>query len=148
MKPELRKYARVAWTFLNTAGYINFGVAPDLIARALKTAPTRGTVIVVGAGLAGDNFELLLRTPQALKNALAEDCGIASLHDVVGVLSGLSAARQLRAFGFKVVILEGHARPGGRVYTKRLQVHTPVAYLSQAQAPKEALALHRASLTL
>lgn len=54
MKPELRKYARVAWTFLNTAGYINFGVAPDIAAKALKTPATRGTVIIVGAGLAGN----------------------------------------------------------------------------------------------
>ena len=52
-KPDLRKYARVAWTFLNTAGYINFGVAPDIAAKALETPATRGTVIIVGAGLAG-----------------------------------------------------------------------------------------------
>ena len=36
--------------------------------------------------------------------------------------TGLAAARKLRSFGFKVVILEGRGRPGGRVYTKQLQV--------------------------
>ena len=35
---------------------------------------------------------------------------------------GLAAARQLDAFGYKVIIIEGHGRPGGRVYTKQLKV--------------------------
>ncbi len=58
VKPDLRKYARVAWTFLNTAGYINFGVALDIAAKALKTPATRGTVIIIGAGLAGTLTDL------------------------------------------------------------------------------------------
>ncbi|XP_058103183.1 protein FLOWERING LOCUS D [Magnolia sinica] len=36
-------------------------------------------------------------------------------------LAGLAAARQLLAFGFKVVILEGRKRAGGRVYTKKME---------------------------
>ena len=36
--------------------------------------------------------------------------------------AGLSAANQLRKFGFKVLVLEGHDRPGGRVYTRKLKV--------------------------
>nr|XP_010918622.1 lysine-specific histone demethylase 1 homolog 3 [Elaeis guineensis] len=36
-------------------------------------------------------------------------------------LAGLAAARQLMIFGFKVVVLEGRKRCGGRVYTKRLE---------------------------
>ncbi|KAL8538670.1 hypothetical protein ACS0TY_000618 [Phlomoides rotata] len=36
-------------------------------------------------------------------------------------LAGLGAARQLMAFGFKVMVLEGRKRAGGRVYTKKLE---------------------------
>ncbi|CAL0303789.1 unnamed protein product [Lupinus luteus] len=40
---------------------------------------------------------------------------------VIGAgLPGLAAARQLLSFGYKVAILEGNDRPGGRVYTKKL----------------------------
>ncbi|KNA06004.1 hypothetical protein SOVF_185090 [Spinacia oleracea] len=35
-------------------------------------------------------------------------------------LAGLCAARQLRSMGFKVVLLEGRARPGGRVRTRKM----------------------------
>ncbi|XP_057527251.1 lysine-specific histone demethylase 1 homolog 1 [Amaranthus tricolor] len=40
---------------------------------------------------------------------------------VVGAgLAGLCAARQLRSMGFKVVIVEGRGRPGGRVRTRKM----------------------------
>ncbi|KAF0901010.1 hypothetical protein E2562_037425 [Oryza meyeriana var. granulata] len=40
---------------------------------------------------------------------------------VVGAgLAGLAAARQLLRFGLRVLVLEGRARPGGRVYTSHL----------------------------
>ncbi|CAL0303791.1 unnamed protein product [Lupinus luteus] len=40
---------------------------------------------------------------------------------VIGAgLAGLAAARQLLSFGYKVAILEGRDRPGGRVYTKKV----------------------------
>lgn len=55
---EMRRYARVAWTFLNNAGYINFGVAPAIAEEALGTPQTKGAVIVIGAGMAGEILSL------------------------------------------------------------------------------------------
>ncbi|RZR70609.1 hypothetical protein BHM03_00000855 [Ensete ventricosum] len=41
---------------------------------------------------------------------------------VVGAgVAGLSAARHLLSLGFKVAILEGRRRPGGRVFTKKME---------------------------
>lgn len=37
-------------------------------------------------------------------------------------LAGLAAARQLKNWGYSVVVLEGRDRPGGRVDSKRLEV--------------------------
>ncbi|PWA67645.1 LSD1-like2 [Artemisia annua] len=73
-----------AYDFLMFNGYINFGVSPPFKAQMPEEA-TEGSVIIIGAGLAG-----------------------------------LAAARQLLAFGFKVIVLEGRNRPGGRVYTQKM----------------------------
>ena len=44
---------------------------------------------------------------------------------VVGAgCAGLAAARQLRAAGYRVVVVAGRDRPGGRVWTERLEVRT------------------------
>ncbi|XP_044508544.1 protein FLOWERING LOCUS D-like [Mangifera indica] len=41
---------------------------------------------------------------------------------IVGAgLAGLAAARQLLRLGFRVTVLEGRKRPGGRVYTKKME---------------------------
>jgi hypothetical protein len=83
--PHCDHLLTAAYSFLVSHGYVNFGVAPAIKERIPKE-PTRSTVIVVGAGLAG-----------------------------------LAAARQLVAFGFKVIVLEGRKRCGGRVYTKKME---------------------------
>lgn len=36
--------------------------------------------------------------------------------------AGLATARQLQAKGHRVIVVEGHGRPGGRVYSKKLEV--------------------------
>lgn len=51
--PDMRAYAWAAWTFLNNAGYINFGVAPEIAAKALGMSQKRESVIIIGAGMAG-----------------------------------------------------------------------------------------------
>lgn len=38
---------------------------------------------------------------------------------------GLAAAKQLQRRGHRVVVVEGHGRPGGRVYTKKMEASTP-----------------------
>lgn len=48
-----RAYVTVAWRFLNDSGYINFGVAPDIVARVMGRPAKRGAVVIVGAGMAG-----------------------------------------------------------------------------------------------
>ena len=48
-----RPYAIAAWRFLDTVGYINFGVAPEILARKQLNGKPKRTVIIVGAGLAG-----------------------------------------------------------------------------------------------
>ncbi len=48
-----RKYVSAAWRFLNSAGHINFGVGEGLLRRAAELPASNGTVVVVGAGLAG-----------------------------------------------------------------------------------------------
>lgn len=73
-----------AYDFLSEQGYINFGVSPAIRAQ-FHDEHDKGSVVVVGAGLAG-----------------------------------LAAARQLLGFGFKVLVLEGRNRPGGRVYTMKM----------------------------
>ncbi|KAF5453411.1 hypothetical protein F2P56_028315 [Juglans regia] len=73
------------YNYLVSHGYINFGVAPA-IKEKVPAEPTKPSVIVIGAGLAG-----------------------------------LAAARQLMRFGFKVTVLEGRKRAGGRVYTKKME---------------------------
>jgi NAD(P)-binding Rossmann-like domain len=54
---RLRAYAHIAWHFLDARGYINFGVAPAVLQRmreVMKAAERPlGSVVVVGAGLAG-----------------------------------------------------------------------------------------------
>ncbi|OVA17995.1 Amine oxidase [Macleaya cordata] len=75
----------LAYNFLVSHGYVNFGVAPA-IKEKIQVEATKQNVIIIGAGLAG-----------------------------------LAAARQLMTFGFKVVILEGRKRAGGRVYTKKME---------------------------
>ncbi|KAJ0508204.1 putative spermine oxidase transcription regulator Homeodomain-LIKE family [Helianthus annuus] len=54
------------------------------------------------------------------KAQLPEEATEGSVIIIGAGLAGLAAARQLLAFGFKVVVLEGRNRPGGRVYTQKM----------------------------
>ncbi|XP_019168965.1 PREDICTED: lysine-specific histone demethylase 1 homolog 1 [Ipomoea nil] len=87
IRAEHKTLVNSAYNFLLHHGYINFGLAPAIKEAKLKSPEgvSKGTVIVVGAGL-----------------------------------SGLVAARQLIFLGFTVVVLEGRARPGGRVRSKKM----------------------------
>lgn len=54
--------------------------------------------------------------------ALIPEEGTKSTVIIIGAgLAGLAAARQLLAFGHKVAVVEGRNRPGGRVYTRKME---------------------------
>ncbi|KAJ4978949.1 hypothetical protein NE237_009729 [Protea cynaroides] len=58
---------------------------------------------------------------QAIKEKIPAETTKPNVIVVGAGLAGLAAARQLMAFGFKVVVLEGRKRAGGRVYTKKME---------------------------
>lgn len=49
-----RPYAIAAWRFLHQTGYINYGVAPGVSGKQHTEQNPKGTVVVVGAGMAGN----------------------------------------------------------------------------------------------
>ncbi|KAF8411443.1 hypothetical protein HHK36_003993 [Tetracentron sinense] len=66
----------------------------------------------INFGLAPSIKEANLRLPEGAERA--------NVIIVGSGLAGLAAARHLISFGFKVVILEGRNRPGGRVLTRKM----------------------------
>ncbi|CAN0927357.1 Lysine-specific histone demethylase 1 homolog 1 [Linum grandiflorum] len=67
------------------------------------------------------NFGVANSITEAQLNLNEQERGKANVVIVGAGFAGLVAARQLRSMGFKVVILEGRSRPGGRVKTMRLK---------------------------
>ncbi|KAK4799592.1 hypothetical protein SAY86_024957 [Trapa natans] len=57
----------------------------------------------------------------AIKERFPSDSSEPSVIIIGAGLAGLAAARQLMRFGFKVTVLEGRKRAGGRVYTKKME---------------------------
>ncbi|KAJ8766004.1 hypothetical protein K2173_020520 [Erythroxylum novogranatense] len=58
---------------------------------------------------------------QSIKERIPNDFTKSNIIIIGAGLSGLAAARQLMRFGFKVTVLEGRKRAGGRVYTKKME---------------------------
>lgn len=58
---------------------------------------------------------------QAIKEKIPNDSNKPGVVVIGAGLAGLAAARQLMRFGFKVTVLEGRKRAGGRVYTKKME---------------------------
>lgn len=56
----------------------------------------------------------------AIKGVMPPEATKANVIVIGAGLAGLAAARQMLQSGFKVVVLEGRKRPGGRVFTKKM----------------------------
>lgn len=56
----------------------------------------------------------------AIKERIPAEASKSNVVIIGAGLAGLAAARQLMRFGFKVTLLEGRKRPGGRVYTMKM----------------------------
>ncbi|CAD6266086.1 unnamed protein product [Miscanthus lutarioriparius] len=98
--------------------------APLPLARVLETVAASYDRLVAAAHgfLAREghiNFGVSAAFPAAPPPDAATQ-GAAAILVVGAGLAGLAAARQLLRFGLRVLVLEGRARPGGRVYTARL----------------------------
>lgn len=63
----------------------------------------------------------------AIKSAIPVEATKGNVVVIGAGLAGLAAARQLLSSGFKVIIVEGRKRPGGRVYTKKMAVGNTAA---------------------
>ncbi|KAF9608277.1 hypothetical protein IFM89_008562 [Coptis chinensis] len=87
IRSEHKGLVNLAYSFLFEYGYINFGLAPNIVrdSSLMRKNEDKGSVVVIGAGLAG-----------------------------------LAAARHLLLLGFKVLVLEGRKRAGGRVRTRKM----------------------------
>ncbi|KAK9283469.1 hypothetical protein L1049_011714 [Liquidambar formosana] len=57
----------------------------------------------------------------AIKEKIPAEPSMPSVVVIGAGFAGLAAARQLMRFGFKVTVLEGRKRAGGRVYTKKME---------------------------
>lgn len=55
IQAKFQPLVALAWTYLNTQGYINFGVAPALMVDPTLAQGQGGkaSVVVIGAGMAG-----------------------------------------------------------------------------------------------
>ncbi|CAN1258210.1 Protein FLOWERING LOCUS D [Linum perenne] len=59
---------------------------------------------------------------QAIKEKIPSEFSKGRVIIVGAGLAGLAAAKQLMRSGFKITVLEGRKRPGGRVYTKKMEL--------------------------
>ncbi|KAJ6323007.1 hypothetical protein OIU77_012770 [Salix suchowensis] len=93
--------------------------------------PTNEAVIGLSAGFPADSLteeEIDARVvtniggiEQSIKEQFPQEYTKSNVIIVGAGLAGLSAARQLMRLGFKVTVLEGRKRAGGRVYTKKME---------------------------
>ncbi|XP_058073214.1 lysine-specific histone demethylase 1 homolog 2 [Magnolia sinica] len=99
----------------------------DNVRMWLSKAQIRETISNEYGTLISSAYDFLLSNgyinfgvSSSIKSQIPSEASEGSVIIIGSGLAGLAAARQLLSFGFKVVVLEGRNRPGGRVYTQKI----------------------------
>lgn len=99
---------------------VNVWLEPETVMKNIRQ--THSNLVALAYNFLLNHGYINFGVAPAIKARLPAERKKAKVVIVGAGLAGLGAARHLMASGHEVIVLEGRQRPGGRVYTKRMEV--------------------------